>query len=85
MHRIEFELKWLYVIAHVTATRRKTGFREENPADEYRYEWELDDIEIHCDGETILELIGDLKNYPNIKARINAYIESKIWDLEEFL
>ncbi len=83
MHRIEFELMWLLVIAHVTPYRTRTGFAEENPADEYRLEWELDDIEIYSNGESLLQSVRKLDKYPNIKEQIELYVDGKIWDMED--
>lgn len=84
MHRIEFELMWLYVIAHVTLSRTRTGFREENPADEYNYSWELDGIEIYSNGESLLQSLKKLDKYPNIKEQIELYVDGKIWELDEY-
>jgi hypothetical protein len=73
---------WLLVIAHVTPSQTRTGFAEENPADEYRYEWELDDIEIYSNGESLLQSVRKLEKYPNIKEQIELYVDGKIWGLE---
>ena len=74
---------WLLVIAHVTPSRTRTGFREDNPADEFRYEWELDDIEIYSNGESLLQSVRKLEKYPNIKEQIELYVDGKIWELED--
>jgi len=84
MHRIEFELMWLLVIAHVTPYRTRTGFAEENLTDEFRYEWMLDDIEIYSNGESLLQSVRKLDKYPNIKEQIELYVDGKIWGMEEY-
>ena len=73
---------WLLVIAHVTPSRTRTGFAEENPADKYRLEWELDDIEIYSNGESLLQSVRKLDKYPNVKEQIELYVDGKIWELE---
>jgi hypothetical protein len=73
---------WLLVIAHATPSRTRTGFAEENPADEYRLEWMLDDIEIYSNGESLLQSVRKLDKYPNIKEQIELYVDGKIWGLE---
>jgi hypothetical protein len=75
---------WLLVIAHVTPSRTRTGFAEENPADEYRLEWVLDDIEIYSNGESLLQSVRKLDKYPNIKEQIELYVDGKIWDMGEY-
>jgi hypothetical protein len=74
---------WLLVIAHVTPSRTRTGFREDNPADECRLEWVLDDIEIYSNGESLLQSVRKLEKYPNIKEQIELYVDGKIWELED--
>jgi hypothetical protein len=75
---------WLLVIAHVTPSRTRTGFREDNPADECRLEWVLDDIEIYSNGESLLQSVRKLDKYPNVKEQIELYVDGKIWGLEEY-